>query len=427
GAAGGPAANFIISRLIWSVIEAEKVITMNVSNTMSKMTRLGMQHAGAILVSAAAWVSTAAYAVNDLKGGPAVNQLNLHPAVTKIAEEQQWLHWFMMAICLVIFVAVFGVMFYSIVKHRKSVGHKSANFHESTAVEIAWTIVPFLIVIAMALPATKVLVAQKDTTGADLTIKATGIQWKWGYDYIKGEGEGIGFVSTLDNTHREMSDNGGPKVGEAPDNYLLKVDNPLVVPVNKKIRIITTASDVIHAFAVPAFGIKQDAIPGFVRDTWFRAEQVGDFYGQCQELCGKEHAYMPIHVKVVSAADYTAWVAVKAKEAAAKADDPSKVWTLVDLKARGEKVYAANCAACHQPNGKGAGPIKPLDGSAIVLDADHKKQIAIVLNGAAGGAMPSWKALSDTDLAAVVSYTKNNWSNQTGQIVQPAEVQAARK
>jgi len=400
---------------------------MNVSNTMSKMTRLGMQHAGAILVSAAAWVSTAAYAVNDLKGGPAVNQLNLHPAVTKIAEEQQWLHWFMMAICLVIFVAVFGVMFYSILKHRKSVGHKSANFHESTAVEIAWTIVPFIIVIGMALPATKVLVAQKDTTGADLTIKATGIQWKWGYDYIKGEGEGIGFVSTLDNTHREMSDNGGPKAGEAPDNYLLKVDNPLVVPVNKKIRIITTASDVIHAFAVPAFGIKQDAIPGFVRDTWFRAEQVGDFYGQCQELCGKEHAYMPIHVKVVSAADYSAWVAVKAKEAAAKADDPSKVWTLVDLKARGEKVYAANCAACHQPNGKGAGPIKPLDGSAIVLDADHKKQIAIVLNGAAGGAMPSWKALSDTDLAAVVSYTKNNWSNQTGQIVQPAEVQAARK
>jgi cytochrome c oxidase subunit 2 len=400
---------------------------MNVSNTMSKMTRLGMQHAGAILVSAAAWVSTAAYAVNDLKGGPAVNQLNLHPAVTKIAEEQQWLHWFMMAICLVIFVAVFGVMFYSILKHRKSVGHKSANFHESTAVEIAWTVVPFIIVIAMALPATKVLVAQKDTTAADLTIKATGIQWKWGYDYIKGEGEGIGFVSTLDNTHREMSDNGGPKAGEAPDNYLLKVDNPLVVPVNKKIRIITTASDVIHAFAVPAFGIKQDAIPGFVRDTWFRAEQVGDFYGQCQELCGKEHAYMPIHVKVVSAADYTAWVAVKAKEAAAKADDPSKVWTLVDLKARGEKVYAANCAACHQANGKGAGPIKPLDGSAIVLDADHGKQIHTVLNGAAGGAMPSWKALSDTDLAAVISYTKNNWSNQTGQIVQPAEVQAARK
>ena len=395
---------------------------------MSKMTRLGFQHAGALGVFAAGWIGTAAYAVNDLPGGPAVNQLNLHPAVTRIAEEQLWLHWFMMAICVVIFVAVFGVMFYSILKHRKSVGHKAANFHESAAVEIAWTVVPFLIVIAMALPATKVLVAQKDTTGADLTIKATGIQWKWGYDYIKGEGEGIGFVSTLDNAHRLMSNNGGPKAGEvAPDNYLLKVDNPMVVPVNKKVRIITTANDVIHAFAVPAFGIKQDAIPGFVRDTWFRAEKVGDFYGQCQELCGKEHAYMPIHVKVVSAEDYTAWVAVKAKEAAAKADDPSKVWTLVDLKVRGEKVYAANCAACHQANGKGAGPIKPLDGSAIVTDADHNKQIQILLNGAAGGAMPSWKALSDTDLAAVASYTKNNWSNQTGQIVQPAEVLAARK
>ncbi len=401
---------------------------MNLSNTMSKMTRLGLQHAGALGVWAAAWMSTAAYAVNDLAGGPAVNQLNLPPAATRIAEEQQWLHWFMMAICLVIFVAVFGVMFYSILKHRKSVGHKAANFHESAVVEIAWTIIPFIIVIGMALPATKVLVAQKDTTGADLTIKATGIQWKWGYDYIKGEGEGIGFVSTLDNDQRVMSNNGGPKAGEvAPDNYLLKVDNPLVVPVNKKIRIITTANDVIHAFAVPAFGIKQDAIPGFVRDTWFRAEKVGDFYGQCQELCGKEHAYMPIHVKVVSAQDYTAWVADKAKEAAAKADDPAKVWTLVDLKARGEKVYAANCAACHQANGKGAGPIKPLDGSAIVLDADHNKQIQILLNGAVNGAMPSWKALSDTDLAAVATYTKNNWSNQSGQIVQPAEIVAARK
>ena len=374
---------------------------MNLSNTMSKMTRLGFQHAGALGVWAAAWISTAAYAVNDLPGGPAVNQLNLPPAATRIAEEQHWLHWFMMIICVVIFVAVFGVMFYSILKHRKSVGHKAANFHESAAVEIAWTIIPFIIVIGMALPATKVLVAQKDTTGADLTIKATGIQWKWGYDYIKGEGEGIGFVSTLDTAQRVMSNNGGPKAGEvAPDNYLLKVDNPLVVPVNKKVRIITTANDVIHAFAVPAFGIKQDAIPGFVRDTWFRAEKVGDFYGQCQELCGKEHAYMPIHVKVVSAQEYTAWVADKAKEAAAKADDPAKVWTLVDLKARGEKVYAANCAACHQANGKGAGPIKPLDGSAIVLDADHNKQIQILLNGAVNGAMPSWKALSDTDLAA---------------------------
>lgn len=381
----------------------------------------------ALVAWLAVWASNAAYAVNDLPGGPAVNQLNLHPAVTKIAEEQQWLHWFIMAICLVIFLAVFGVMFYSVWKHRKSVGAKSANFHESTTVEIIWTIVPFVIVIVMALPATKLLVASKDTTSADLTIKATGMQWKWGYDYIKGEGEGIGFVSTLDSTHREMSNNGGPKKGEAPDNYLLKVDNPLVVPVNQKIRIITTANDVIHAFAVPAFGIKQDAIPGFVRDTWFRAEKTGDFYGQCAELCGKEHAYMPVHVKVVSREDYSKWVAVKAKEAAAKADDPSKVWALPELKARGEKVYAANCASCHQATGKGAGPIKALDGSAIVLDKDHGKQIQILLNGAAGGAMPPWKSLSDTDLAAVATYTRNNWSNQTGELVQPAEFQAARK
>jgi cytochrome c oxidase subunit II len=200
-----------------------------------------------------------------------------------------------------------------------------------------------------------------------------------------------------------------------------------VVPVDKKIRIITTASDVIHAFMVPAFGIKQDAIPGFVRDTWFRAEQTGDFYGQCAELCGKEHAYMPIHVKVLSAADYTKWVEGKLKEAAAKADDPNKVWTLPDLVARGEKVYTANCAACHQPTGKGAGPIKALDASPVVLDADKNKQLLIVLNGAANGAMPPWKQLSDTEIAAVVTYTKNAWSNKTGQIVQPSDVAAARK
>jgi cytochrome c oxidase subunit 2 len=368
--------------------------------------------------------SGAAHAVNDLAGGPEVRQLNLPVGVTKIAQEQYFLHNAMMILCTVIFIAVFSVMFYSIWKHRKSVGHKAANFHESVVVEVVWTIVPFIIVILMALPATKVLVAQKDTTNADLTIKATGYQWKWGYDYIKGEGEGLGFISTLKADHRAFSDAGAK--GAVPDNYLFAVDNPLVVPVDRKIRIITTANDVIHAFAVPQFGIKQDAIPGFVRDTWFRAETVGDYYGQCQELCGKEHAYMPIHVKVVSSADYTAWVDGKRKEAAAKQDDPNKVWALPEILARGEKVYAANCAACHQANGKGAGPIKPLDGSAIVTDADHNKQIGIVLNGAANGAMPAWKQLSDTDIAAVVSFTKNSWSNKTGQLVQPAEVLAAR-
>jgi cytochrome c oxidase subunit 2 len=361
--------------------------------------------------------------VKDLPGGPAVNQLNLHPPVTRIAAEQHWLHWFVMIICVVIFIAVFGVMFWSIYAHRKSRGAKAAHFHESTTVEIIWTIVPFVIVIFMALPATKVVVAMKDTTNADLTIKATGYQWKWGYDYLKGEGEGIGFLSTLDVTQREAS-NAGKPVG---DDYLLKVDNPLVVPVDKKVRIITTANDVIHAFAVNSLGIKQDAIPGFVRDTWFRAEQPGNYYGQCQELCGKEHAYMPIHVKVLPQAEYAKWVEVKKKEMAAKADDPGKTWELPDLVARGEKVYANNCAACHRPDGKGAGPIKALDGSAIVKDADKGKQIAILLNGAGGGAMPAWKQLSDTELAAVITYTKNSWSNKTGQIVQPAEIGPARK
>jgi cytochrome c oxidase subunit 2 len=368
-------------------------------------------------------LATAAHAVNDLQGGPAVNQLNLGPAASKIAEWQHGLHWFMLILCTVIFVAVFGVMFYSVFKHRKDKGFKPATFTDSVGVEIAWTVIPFLIVIGMALPATKVLVAQKDTTNADLTIKITGYQWKWGYDYLKGEGEGIGFISTLDASHRALSDAGKPE----GDNYLLKVDNPLVVPVGKKVRIITTANDVIHAWMIPAFGVKQDAIPGFVRDNWFRADKTGDFYGQCVELCGKEHAYMPIHVKVLSAEDYSKWVDGEKKKLAAKADDPSKVWALDDLAKRGEKVYAANCAACHQANGKGAGPIKPVDGSAVVLDADKSKQIAVLLNGQAGGAMPAWKQLSDTDIAAVITYTKNNWSNKTGQIVQPAEVLAARK
>ncbi|WP_037472399.1 cytochrome c oxidase subunit II [Simplicispira psychrophila] len=390
---------------------------------MGTTKRIANRLAG-VLCWVSAWAGTAAYAVNDLPGGPAVNQLNLAPPVTRIAEEQHFLHWMMLIVCTVIFIGVFGVMFYSIWHHRKSRGAKAANFHESVTVELIWTVIPFVIVILMALPATKVLVAQKDTTNADLTIKTTGYQWKWGYDYLQGEGEGLSFISTLDSSHRQMSNSGD--VSQAPDDYLLKVDYPLVVPVGKKVRIITTANDVIHSFMVPAFGIKQDAIPGFVRDTWFRADKVGDYYGQCAELCGKEHAYMPIHVKVLSAPEYTQWVQVQTQKAAALLDDPAKVWVLPALLARGEKVYAGNCAACHQANGKGAGPIKPLDGSAIVKDADHTRQLQVVLHGAVNGAMPSWKQLSDTDLAAVVSYTKNAWSNQTGQLVQPAEVLAQR-
>ena len=354
------------------------------------------------------------------------SRYNLAPPVTQIASEIYSLHTMMLVICGLIFVAVFGVMFYSIWKHRKSKGAVPADFHESTKVEIVWTVVPFIIVIIMALPATKTVVAQKDTSNADLTIKATGYQWKWGYDYLKGEGEGISFLSTL-STPRDQIEGRDDAARAANKTYLIEVDNEVVVPVNKKVRIITTANDVIHAWMVPAFGVKQDAIPGFVRDTWFRAEKTGDFYGQCAELCGKEHAYMPIHVKVLSKADYSKWVEGKKKEMAAAADDPNKVWKLEDLVARGEKVYGANCVACHQAAGKAVGPIKALDGSAIVLDADKSKQIAILLNGAANGAMPAWKQLSDTEIAAVITYTKNNWGNKTGQLVQPADVVAARK
>ena len=393
--------------------------TMTTKTLMSRAGN-GLMALGAMVATAA---TTAAQATGNLAGGPATNQLDLHPPVTKIASDVQNLHYFMLIVCVVIFLAVFGVMFYSIIKHRKSVGHKSANFHESVTVEIAWTIIPFVIVVVMGMLATKTVVAMKDTSNADVTIKTTGMQWKWGYDYLKGEGEGIGFVSTLDVAHRTMSDSGKP----SGDNYLLKVDNPLVVPVNKKIRIILTANDVIHSWMVPAFAVKQDAIPGFVRDTWFRAEKTGDFYGQCVELCGKEHAYMPIHVKVVSAADYSVWVAGKKTEMAAKADDPSKVWALDALAVRGEKVYNANCAVCHRPDGKGAGPIKPLDGAAVVLDTDKGKEIAVLLNGQNNNTMPAWKSLSDTEIAAVITYTKNHWSNKTGQIVQPADVLAARK
>jgi len=372
----------------------------------------------ACLAGASLLVSQAASAVSDMPGGPAVRQLNLAEPVTKIAEQIHWLNWMMLIICTVIFVAVFGVMFYSIFKHRKSKGAKAASFHESITVEVVWTIVPFLIVIAMALPATKTVVAMKDTTNSDITIKATGYQWKWGYDYLKGQGEGISFVSTL-TTPREQINN----QQEKSNTYLMEVDNELVVPVNKKIRIVTTANDVIHAWMIPAFGVKQDAIPGFVRDTWFRAEKTGIYRGQCAELCGKEHAFMPIVVRVVSDADYTKWVDEKKKALAAAADDPNKVWTLDEIKARGEKVYTSNCAVCHQPTGKGGGPFPALDGSKVV-NGPKAGQMHVLLEGRNG--MPSWKQLSDTDLAAAMTYTRNSWGNKTGEVIQPSDFANAR-
>jgi cytochrome c oxidase subunit 2 len=365
-------------------------------------------------------------------GGPIAHELNLQAPATQIATEVYSLHTWMMIVCLVIFVAVFGVMFYSILKHRKSLGHKAATFHESTAVEIAWTVVPFLIVIGMALPATRTVVGMKDTSNADITIKVTGMQWKWGYDYLKGEGQGISFLSNLSTPRAQVGQPGQEPTQPRSDTYLMEVDNELVVPVNRKIRMVTTANDVIHAWSIPAFAVKQDAIPGFVRDTWFKAEHTGTFRGYCSELCGKEHAFMPIVVRVVSDDEYKAWTEAKLKEMAAQADDPTKVWTIDELKTKGEKVYNTNCVVCHQANGKGLpNAFAALDGSPVV-NGPKADQIQVLLNGKKSGKfpgeMPSWKQLSDTDIAAVITFTRNNWSNKAAEnIVQPAEVVAARK
>ena len=380
-----------------------------------------MAHAGAAV--SAALSGGAAWAVNDMPGGPGVNQLNLTPGVTRIAADQWWIHNFLLIVCLAIFVAVFGVMFYSLWAHRKSRGAKPADFHESTAVEIAWTIVPFLIIVGLAIPATRMVVEQKDTSQADLTIKATGYQWKWGYEYLKGEGAGISFLSDLATPLEQIE-------GKAPksETYLMEVDNPLVVPVGQKIRMVITANDVIHAWMVPAFGVKQDAIPGFVRDTWFRAEKEGTFRGACAELCGKNHAFMPIVVEVKSQEAYKAWADGKKKEMLAKADDPTKEWTVADLNDRGSKVYASNCVACHQATGKGVpGAFPALEGSKLVL-GKQEDQIAILLNGKPGTAMAAFKQLSDVELAAVATYTRNAWGNKAEDtVVQPKDFTAARK
>jgi cytochrome c oxidase subunit 2 len=375
---------------------------------------------------AAGW-GGGAVAVLASAGARAEMAWNFQEGATRAAQQVNDLHWLMMVIILVIFVGVFGVMFYSIFAHRKSVGHKAAQFHENTTVEVIWTVVPFLILILMAWPATKALLNLRDTSAADITIKTTGYQWKWGYDYLKGEGEGISFLSQLSTPYDQI-------YGNAPkgENYLLEVDNELVVPVGKKIRILTTASDVIHSWFVPALSVKQDAIPGFVREAAFRPDREGTFRGQCAELCGKEHAFMPIVVKVVSQDQYAAWVGEQRKKMAAAADDVNKEWTLDELKTRGEKVFAANCAACHQANGQGVPNAFPsLVGSKVVLGpADD--QIALLLHGRKGvfmpnSAMPAQANLSDVELAAVATYTRNAWGNAAqDNVVQPAEVKVDR-
>ena len=373
----------------------------------------------------------AAVAACLVAGAALANRYNLQEPQSIIAHQIYNLHTDIMWIILGIFVVVFGFMTYAIVMHRKSVGHQAAQFHEHVGVEITWTIIPFFILLFMAWPATKTIIAMKDTSSADITIKATGYQWRWGYDYLKGEGEGISFYSSL-STPREQIEDYEHKGTNKSEHYLIEVDNPVVVPVGKKVRIITTANDVIHSWWVPQLGIKQDAIPGFVRDTWFKADNPGTYRGQCAELCGKDHGFMPIVVEAVTSDKYAAWVADQKKKIAAAAPDPAKQWTLDELKVHGEKVYAANCVTCHQATGMGLpGNFPALSGSKVV-NGPKEGQIAVVLNGVVKDgkptAMVAWgKQLADTDIAAVITFTRNNWSNKTGDMVSPAEIKAARK
>jgi len=344
---------------------------------------------------------------------------NLQVPASKVAQDVFQLHNLIMLVCLGIFIVVFGAMFYSLLKHRKSVGHKAANFHENTTVEVIWTVIPFVILMGMAYPAARVVIDMKDTSNPDMSIKVTGYQWKWGYTYLN---DGVSFYSTL-STPRDQIEGTGTK-GE---HYLLEVDEPMVVPVGKRVRLLITANDVLHSWWVPALGAKQDAIPGFIRDSWFKADKIGTYRGQCVELCGKDHGFMPIVVEVVSEADYKIWLDKKKGAATTAAADDGKTFDQAELMARGEKVYAANCAACHQADGMGLpGVFLPINGSKVAtgpIDA----HISTVLNGRPGTAMAAFGGqLSDADIAAVVTYQRNAWDNKTGDAVQPAQIAAAR-
>ena len=358
----------------------------------------------------------------------AAYQLNLRAPHSEIASQIYNLHMLMVYVCLAILVVVFGVMFYSIYKHRKSAGHEAAQFHEHHLLEVVWTIIPAVILIAMAVPATKTILAMKDTSAADMTIKVTGMQWKWQYDYI---GKDVKFTSNLATTQDQID--GKSEKGE---NYLLEVDNPMVVPVGKKVRVLLTANDVIHSWSMPSFGVKQDAIPGFIKETWFRADAPGTYRGQCSELCGKAHGFMPIVVEAVSDEKYAAWIEAKKEEAAAGAAGADKVWTKEELVANGKIVYEKNCSVCHQANGAGLPPAFPaLTGSKVALGAmwgaDGKylkdSHVDRLLNGK--GVMPAWKAqLNDVEIASVIDYERQALGNVAtiDPIVQPSQIKAAR-
>lgn len=350
-------------------------------------------------------------------------QLDLRPGVTSFSQGAYGIHTLVMWICVVIGIIVFGVMIYSIIMHRKSRGAEAAKFDDNLTVEIIWTVIPFIILGFMAVPATKVLLAMEDVSNSDMSIKVTGYQWKWHYDYNVGENaQDINFFSNLSTPIEEIQNKATKN-----DNYLLEVDNVIVVPVNKKIRLLFTSNDVIHAWWVPAFGVKKDAIPGYINESWFKTDKVGTYRGQCAELCGTNHGFMPIVVEVKSEADYASWVDAQKQQAVAAAESSSKTWTKDELMDHGKSVYATSCAACHQANGEGIPNVFPgLVGSAIVI-GDVSKHIDIVVNGKSGTAMQAFgPQLNDADLAALVTYERNAWGNDTGDVVQPADIKAAR-
>ncbi|KTD98647.1 MULTISPECIES: cytochrome c oxidase subunit II [unclassified Pseudoalteromonas] len=350
------------------------------------------------------------------------SQYNMRKGVTDISENVYELHMTIFFICCVIGIIVFAIMLWALIHHRKSKGAVPAQFHESTKVEILWTAIPFVILIAMAVPATKTLIAMEDASKADLTIKVTGSQWKWHYEYM---GEDVEFYSMLATSQDEITN-----LADKNPNYLLEVDKPLVLPINKKIRFLMTSDDVIHSWWVPDFAVKKDANPGFINETWTNINEEGIYRGQCAELCGKDHGFMPVVVEAKSEADFKVWLAdaKQAKQKAALADAALLDQTLPkeELMELGAQVYMASCAACHQPTGMGLPGVFPaLKGSPIVL-GDIKGHIDILIYGSPGTAMQSFaKQLSIKQLAAVITYKRNAWGNDTGDVIQPSEIQAA--
>ena len=350
------------------------------------------------------------------------SQFNMRKGVTDISENVYELHMTIFFICCVIGIIVFAIMLWALIHHRKSKGAVPAQFHESTKVEILWTAIPFVILIAMAVPATKTLIAMEDASKADLTIKVTGSQWKWHYEYM---GEDVEFYSMLATSQDEITN-----LADKNPNYLLEVDKPLVLPINQKIRFLMTSDDVIHSWWVPDFAVKKDANPGFINETWTNINEEGIYRGQCAELCGKDHGFMPVVVEAKSEADFKVWLAdaKQAKQQAALADAALLDQTLPkeELMELGAQVYMASCAACHQPTGLGLPGVFPaLKGSPIVL-GDIKGHIDILIHGSPGTAMQSFaKQLSIKQLAAVITYKRNAWGNDTGDVIQPSEIQAA--